>query len=62
VAGSRLQLLVPSFGALTHTPSKNRAMGVALALGGRRSMKIPNNQLIVEGSGQIDIGKETCGW
>ena len=49
---------VPSFGAPTHTPSKNRAMGVALALGGRQSMKIPNNQLVVEGSGQIDVGNE----
>jgi hypothetical protein len=59
--GSRLRLLVPLFGVLMHTPSKNRAIGIALALGGRRLMKIPNNQLVVEGSNQIDIGNEARG-
>ncbi len=60
--GSRSRLLVSLFGALTHTPSKNRVMGVALALGGRQLMKIPNNQLVVEGSGRIEIGNEARGW
>jgi hypothetical protein len=62
VAGLRLQLPALSFAVLTHTPLKNRAMGVALALGGRQSMKIPNNQLIVESSGRIDFGKKARGW
>jgi hypothetical protein len=62
VAGPCSRLLVPSFGALMHTPSKNRAMGVALALGSCQSMKISNNQLVVEGSGRIKVGKEARGW
>jgi hypothetical protein len=33
-----------------------------LALGGCRSMKIPNNQLVVEGSGWINVGNEARGW
>jgi hypothetical protein len=37
-------------------------MDVALALGGHLSMKIPNNQLVVEGSGRIDIGNDARGW
>ncbi len=41
---------------------KNRAMGVALALGGCRSMKTLNNQLVVEGSSWIDIRNEARGW
>ncbi len=45
--------MVPTFGVPTHTPSKNRAMGVALALGGHQSIKIPNNQLIVGGSDSL---------
>ena len=36
---------VPLFVAPMHTPSKNRAMCVGLALCGRRSIKIPNTQL-----------------
>jgi hypothetical protein len=60
--GSRLRLLVPSFGALTHTPTKNIAMGMALALGGCGLMKIPNDQLVVEGSSRINVGNEVCGW
>jgi hypothetical protein len=52
---------VPSFGAPTHTPSKNRATGVALALGGCQSIKIPNNQLTVGGSDRMKVVKEVCG-
>jgi len=44
---------VPLFRAPMHTPSKNRAMGVGLALCGCRSIKKPNTQLIVGGSGRI---------
>ncbi len=62
MVGSCSQLLVPSFGALTHTPLENRAMGMALALGGRQSMKISNNQLVLEGSGWINAGNEARGW
>ena len=48
---------VPLFGVPMHTPSKNIAMGIALAFGGRQSMKIPNDQLLVEFSFRIDVGK-----
>ncbi len=44
---------VPLFRAPMHTPSINRAMGVGLALCGCRSIKKPNTQLIVGGSGRI---------
>ncbi len=33
-------------------------MGMALALGGHQLMNIPNNQLIVESSTRINVGKE----
>jgi hypothetical protein len=48
-------LFVPLFGVPTQAPSKNREEGRALALGGRQSIKIPNNQLIVGGSGRGDV-------
>ena len=52
--GLHSPLLVPwLFGVPTHTPLKNRVMGVTLPLGGGRSIKIPNNQLIVGGSVRI---------
>jgi hypothetical protein len=62
VVGLCSRLLVLLFGVLMHTPLKNRAMGMALALGGRQWMKIPNNQLVVEGSGWINVGNEVRGW
>jgi hypothetical protein len=33
-----------SFGTLMHTPLKNEAMGMALAVGDCQTIKIPNNQ------------------
>ena len=44
MAGSRLPQLVPLFGAPTHTPSKNRVMGVTLAFGGHCFMIRHHNQ------------------
>jgi hypothetical protein len=52
---------VPLFGAQLHTTLKIIEMGMALALGGRQSMNMLNNQLIVEGSSWIDIGKKARG-
>ena len=43
-AGSRSPLLVPSFGAPTNTPSKNRTMVVVLTFGGCHFMIGQNNQ------------------
>jgi hypothetical protein len=54
VVVSRLPLLDPLFRVPTQTPWKNRAPGMALAFGGREITKIPNNQLIVRGSGRIN--------
>ena len=50
--------LVPLFGAPKRDPSKNREMGRALALGGRRPIMKNNNQLVVEFRGGIDVGEE----
>ena len=54
--------LVPLFGAPKRDPSKNRGMGRALALGGRGSRMITNNQPIVGGSGRGDVWVEARGW
>ncbi len=53
MAGSRLRLLVPLFGARMHTPLKNRAMGMALPLGGHHFTIQHHNQ---PDSGQSDRG------
>ena len=42
--------MVPLFGAPKRNPSKNREGGGVLALGGRRSIRTPNNQPKVGGS------------
>jgi hypothetical protein len=54
-------LFVPLFGVPMQAPSKNREEGRALALGGPQSIKIPNNQLIVSGSGRGDVRAEARG-
>jgi hypothetical protein len=59
--GSRSWLLVPLFGALTHTPSKNRAMDVALTLGGCRFMIQHHNQPNSWCSGRGDARVEARG-
>ena len=53
---------VPLFGSPIRDPSKNREMGRALALGGRGSIMITNNQPIVGGSGRGDVWVEARGW
>ncbi len=53
--------LVPLFGALMHTPSNNRAMGVALALGGHRFMIKYQNQTDSWQSGKGDARVEARG-
>ena len=53
---------VPLFGAQKRDPSKNREMGRALALGGRGSIMMTNNQPIVGGSGGGDVWVEVRGW
>jgi hypothetical protein len=45
----------------TQASSKKREEGRALALGGHRLIKIPNNQLIVGGSSRGDVRAETHG-
>ncbi len=52
----------PLFGAPKRDPSKNREMGGALALGGRRSMTVTNNQPIGGGSGRGYVWVEVRGW
>ena len=47
---------------LLKRPIKNREMGRALALGGRRLILITNNQPIVSGSGWGDVWVEARGW
>ena len=54
--------LVPLFGAPKSDPSKNREMGGALALGGRRSSMKNNNQLGVCVCSGRDVGEEARGW
>ena len=46
--------MVPLFGAPKRNPSKNREGGVVSALGGRRSIRTPNNQPKVGGSDRGD--------
>ena len=52
--------MVPLFWVPKHNPSKNREGGRVLALGGRRSIKTPNNQPKVGGSVRGDDRREAC--
>ncbi len=61
MSGLRLPLSAPLFGAPKRDPSKNREMGGALALGGRCSMTVTNNQPIGGGSGRGYVWVEACG-
>ena len=54
--------LVPLFGTPKSDPSKNREIGGALSLGGRRSLMKNNNQLGVCICSGRDVGEEACGW
>jgi len=54
--------LDPLFGAPKSDPSKNREMGGALALGGRRSLMKNNNQLGVCVRSGRDVQEEARGW
>ena len=55
--------LVTSFGIPTHTSSRNRAMGMALALSGQNLKGRHNNQPSVGISGGKDFGEVACrGW
>jgi hypothetical protein len=51
-------LLVPLFGASKPNPSKNRERGGALALDGRRSIKLNNNQPKLGGTGRWGVRSE----
>jgi hypothetical protein len=54
---------IQSFRMPTHTPSNNRAMGVALALSGRNLKGQHNNQPSVGIIGESDSGEVACrGW
>ncbi len=60
-AGLLSRLLVPLFEVLTHTSSKNRAMGMALALGGCHFMIQHHNQPNSWRSGKRDARVEARG-
>ena len=53
--------MVPLFGASQRNPSKNRERGGALALGGRQSFELSNNQPKVSGSVRGDDIAEAGG-
>ncbi len=53
--------MVPLFGVSKHNPSKNREKGGALALGGRRSIELNNNQPNFGGSIRGNVIAEAGG-